>query len=66
MSKTSDSPYVKAILHGRTMSDVSTICPAESHWHLVFLDLDRLPEDFNDYETVGGMFMARLERILTF
>lgn len=30
------------------------------------LDLDRLPEDSNDYETVGGMFMARLGRILTF
>jgi putative hemolysin len=31
----------------------------------IILDLDGLPEDSADYETVGGMFMARLGRIPT-
>jgi AraC-like DNA-binding protein len=33
----SDSPYVEMITHGRTISDGSTIRPAESHWHMVFV-----------------------------
>jgi AraC-like DNA-binding protein len=33
----SDSPYVEAIMHGRTTGDGSTIRPAESRWHMVFV-----------------------------
>ncbi len=33
----SDSPYVETITQGRTMSDGSTIRPAECHWHLVLV-----------------------------
>lgn len=33
----SDSPYVEAITQGWTMGDGSTIRPAESNWHLVFV-----------------------------
>jgi AraC-like DNA-binding protein len=32
----SDSPYVETITHGWTVSEGSTIRPAESHWHMVF------------------------------
>jgi len=32
----SDSPFVETIIHGHTMSDGTTIRPAESHWHMVF------------------------------
>lgn len=35
--RSSDSPYVETIMHGRTMSDGSTIRPAESHWHMVIV-----------------------------
>ena len=34
-TRSSDSPYVEAITHGRTESDGSTIRPAECHWHMV-------------------------------
>jgi hypothetical protein len=34
--RTSDSPYVETITHGWTVSDGSTIRPAEIHWHMVF------------------------------
>ena len=33
----SDSPYVEAVTHGRTMSEGSTIRPAEYNWHMVFV-----------------------------
>lgn len=33
----SDSPYVDAIMHGRTLSADSPVRPAECHWHLVFV-----------------------------
>lgn len=33
----SDSPYVELITHGHTLSDGSTIRPAECHWHLVLV-----------------------------
>lgn len=32
----SDNPFVESITRGRTLSDGSSIRPAESHWHLVF------------------------------
>lgn len=35
--RTSDSPYVETVTHGRTASDGSTIRPAECHWHMVFV-----------------------------
>jgi AraC-like DNA-binding protein len=35
----SDSPYIETITHGRTVSDGSTIRPAEIHWHMVLLRL---------------------------
>jgi hypothetical protein len=35
--RSSDSPYVETIMCGRTVSDGSTIRPAESHWHMVFV-----------------------------
>jgi hypothetical protein len=33
----SDSPYVETVVHGRTVSDGSSIRPAESCWHMVFV-----------------------------
>lgn len=33
----SDSPYVEMIMHGHTLGSGSTIRPAESHWHMVFV-----------------------------
>lgn len=33
----SDSPLVESITYGRTAGDGSTIRPAESHWHMVFV-----------------------------
>ncbi|MBZ0296147.1 MAG: helix-turn-helix domain-containing protein [Anaerolineae bacterium] len=33
----SDSPYVDMITQGRTLSEGSTIRPAECHWHMVFV-----------------------------
>ncbi len=36
----SDSPYVETVTRGRTASDGSTIRPAESHWHMVFVRQD--------------------------
>jgi hypothetical protein len=32
-----DSPYVETITHGRTMSDGSSIRPAEINWHMVLV-----------------------------
>jgi hypothetical protein len=34
--RSSDSPYVETIMQGQTVSDGSTIRPAENHWHMVF------------------------------
>lgn len=36
----SDSPYVEWITHGRTVSDGSSIRPAEYHWHMVIARQD--------------------------
>jgi Helix-turn-helix domain len=33
----SDSPYIETVAHGWTMSEGSTIRPAESNWHMVFV-----------------------------
>ncbi len=33
----SDSPYVEAVTHGRTVGEGSTIRPAECNWHMVFV-----------------------------
>ncbi len=33
----SDSPYVETVTHGYTAVPGSTIRPAESHWHMVFV-----------------------------
>ncbi len=33
----SDSPYIEAVWHGRAGSDYAPVCPASSHWHLLFL-----------------------------
>ncbi len=33
----SDSPYVETVTHGWTLSDGSSIRPAESNWHMVFV-----------------------------
>jgi AraC-like DNA-binding protein len=35
--RASDSPYIETITRGWTASDGSTIRPAESHWHMVFV-----------------------------
>jgi AraC-like DNA-binding protein len=35
--RSSDSPYIETITHGRTASDGSSIRPAECHWHMVFV-----------------------------
>ena len=34
--RSSDSPFVETIMHGRTVSDGSQIRPSEVHWHMVF------------------------------
>ena len=33
----SDSPYIEAVWRGRAGSDYAPVCPASSHWHLLFL-----------------------------
>src|ERR1700676_3281110 len=33
----SDSPYIEAVWRGLAGSDYAPICPASSHWHLLFL-----------------------------
>jgi hypothetical protein len=33
--RASDSPYVEAVMHGRTAGNGTTIRPAECHWHMV-------------------------------
>ena len=38
--RSSDSPYVETIMHGRTLSDGSPVRPAECHWHMVFVRKD--------------------------
>jgi hypothetical protein len=35
--RTSDSPYVETVTRGWTVSDGSTMRPAESRWHMVFV-----------------------------
>jgi hypothetical protein len=35
--RSSNSPYVETVTRGWTASDGSTIRPAESHWHMVFV-----------------------------
>jgi AraC-like DNA-binding protein len=36
----SDSPFVEAVMHGYTAVPGSTIRPAESHWHMVFVKVN--------------------------
>ncbi|MBA3869612.1 MAG: helix-turn-helix transcriptional regulator [Anaerolineae bacterium] len=38
----SDSPFVESITRGVTLSDGTTIRPAESHWHMVFTKVNGL------------------------
>ena len=38
--RSSGSPYVETIMHGRTLSDDSPVRPAECHWHMVFVRKD--------------------------
>ncbi len=40
--RSSDSPFVESITRGFTLSDGSTIRPAESHWHMVFTRVNGL------------------------
>lgn len=35
--RSSDSPYIETVMRGRTLSDGSSIRPAEINWHLVFV-----------------------------
>lgn len=36
----SDSPYVELVTRGWTLAEGSTIRPAESHWHMVFVKIN--------------------------
>lgn len=36
-SRGSDSPYIEAVWRGLAGSDYAPVCPASSHWHLLFL-----------------------------
>lgn len=38
--RASDSPYVAVVMHGYTAVAGSTIRPAESHWHMVFVQVN--------------------------
>ncbi len=33
----SDSPYIETVMHGHSLAHGSTIRPAETHWHMVFV-----------------------------
>lgn len=33
----SDSPYIEAVWRGQAGNDYAPVCPASSHWHLLFL-----------------------------
>ena len=35
--RSSDSPYVEMVMHGRTLGDDSPVRPAECRWHMVFV-----------------------------
>ena len=35
--RSSDSPYIEMVTRGRTVSEGSTIRPAEVNWHMVFV-----------------------------
>jgi hypothetical protein len=36
-TRSSDSPYIQSVTRGRTVSAASSIRPAETHWHMVFV-----------------------------
>lgn len=36
-TRSSDSPYIETVTRGRTVSAATSIRPAESHWHMVFV-----------------------------
>ncbi|HZQ08799.1 MAG TPA: AraC family transcriptional regulator [Anaerolineae bacterium] len=36
----SDSPFIETVTRGRTISEGSSIRPAESHWHMVFVQVN--------------------------
>src|SRR5581483_5649799 len=35
--RSSDSPFIETVTRGFTVCDGSTVRPAESHWHMVFV-----------------------------
>ncbi|MEZ4614787.1 MAG: helix-turn-helix domain-containing protein [Caldilineaceae bacterium] len=35
--RSSDSPYIEAVMHGHSLADGSAIRPAETNWHMVFV-----------------------------
>lgn len=39
-ARPSDSPYVESVTRGHTLRDGSTIRPAETNWHMVFVKLN--------------------------
>lgn len=51
----SDSPYIDTIMQGQTVSEGSTIRPAESGWHMVFVrhNRDRQPLIVGPWTTSG-------------
>lgn len=53
--RSSDAPFVDTIIHGRSVSDGSSIRPAENGWHLVFArhNGDRLPIIVGPWTTSG-------------
>jgi AraC-like DNA-binding protein len=38
-NRPSDSPYIEAVMAGRTIGEGTVIRPSESHWHMVFVKL---------------------------
>lgn len=39
-TRESDSPYIEAVWRGQAGSNYAPVCPASSHWHLLFLKQD--------------------------
>jgi hypothetical protein len=56
LNRPSDSPYIEAVMTGRTVRDGTTIRPSESHWHMVFVKLpDRIHPVFVAPLTTSGV-----------
>ncbi|MBK8905088.1 MAG: helix-turn-helix domain-containing protein [Anaerolineaceae bacterium] len=64
--RVSDSPFVETIMHGQTVSDGSTIRPAESGWHMVFVRHNRDPQPLlvGPWTTAGVAFWGAGSEIL--